>query len=94
MAWTIDYTDTAKDQLRKLDKQTARRIVDYMDQRIAALENPRSIGKALTGPLGGFWRYRVGDCRVICDIQDQRICVLVLRVGRRGEVYRQGKRLI
>ena len=89
MAWTIDYTDTAKDQLRKLDKQTARRIVDYMNERIAVLENPRSIGKALTGPLGGFWRYRVGDYRVICDIQDQRIGVLVLRLGRREEVYRQ-----
>jgi mRNA interferase RelE/StbE len=88
LTWTIDYTDTAKDQLRKLDKQTARRIVDYMNERIAALENPRSIGKALTGPLGGFWRYRVGD-RVICDIQDQRIGVLVLRLGRREEVYRQ-----
>jgi len=89
LAWTIDYTDTAKDQLRKLDKQTARRIVDYMNERIATLENPRSIGKALTGPLGGFWRYRVGDYRVICDIQDQRIGVLVLRLGRREEVYRQ-----
>lgn len=89
MAWTIDYTDTAKDQLRKLDKQTARRIVDYLNERIAVLENPRSIGKALTGPLGGFWRYRVGDYRVICDIQDQRIGVLVLRLGRREEVYRQ-----
>ena len=89
MAWTIDYTDTAKSQLRKLDKQTARRIVDYMDQRIAVLENPRSVGKALTGPLGGFWRYRVGDHRVICDVQDQRIGVLVLRLGRREEVYRQ-----
>ena len=89
MAWTIDYTDTAKSQLRKLDQQTARRIVDYMDQRIAVLENPRSVGKALTGPLGGFWRYRVGDHRVICDIQDQRICVLVLRVSHRKEAYRQ-----
>jgi len=89
LAWTIDYTDTAKDQLRKLDKQTARRIVDYLNERIAVLENPRSIGKALTGPLGGFWRYRVGDYRVICDIQDQRIGVLVLRLGRREEVYRQ-----
>ncbi len=89
MAWTIDYTDTAKDQLRKLDKQTARRIVDYMNKRIATLENPRSIGKALTGPLGGFWRYRVGDYRVMCDIQDQRIGVLVLRLGHREEVYRQ-----
>lgn len=53
MAWTIDYADTAKGQLRKLDRQTARRIVDFMDERIAGLENPRNTGKALTGPLGG-----------------------------------------
>ena len=69
MAWTVEYTDTAKGQLRKLDKQVARRIVDFMDERIAPLEDPRSTGKALTGPLGAFWRYRVGDCRVICDIR-------------------------
>ncbi len=88
MAWTIDYADTAKRQLRKLDKQTARRIVDFMDRRIAGLENPRSTGKALTGPLGNFWRYRVGDCRVICDIQDDTLRVLVVQVGNRREIYR------
>lgn len=88
MAWTIDYADTAKAQLRKLDKQMARRILDYMDERIADLENPRSTGKALTGPLGGLWRYRVGDCRVICDIQDNALRVLVVQVGNRREVYR------
>lgn len=88
MAWTIDYADTAKRQLRKLDKQTARRIVDFMDKRIAGLENPRSTGKALTGLLGNFWRYRVGDCRVICDIQDDTLRVLVVRVGNRREIYR------
>ena len=88
MAWTIDYADTAKEQLRKLDKQTARRIVDFMDERIAGLENPRSTGKALTGPLGGLWRYRVGDCRVICDIQDNALRVLVVQVGNRREIYR------
>ncbi|EQD34268.1 addiction module antitoxin [mine drainage metagenome] len=87
MAWTIDYADTAKRQLRKFDKQTARRIVDFME-RIAGLENPRSTGKALTGPLGGFWRYRVGDCRVICDIKDGALRVLVVQVGKRHEVYR------
>ena len=54
MVWTIDYADTAKGQLRKLDKQTARRILDFMDERIASLENPRDTGKALTGPLGGL----------------------------------------
>ena len=88
MAWTIDYADTAKGQLRKLDKQTARRIVDYMDERISELDNPRSTGKALTGPLGGLWRYRVGDFRVICEIQDGELRVLVVELGNRREVYR------
>ena len=88
MAWTIDYTDTAKAQLRKLDKQMARRIVDFMDERISGLEDPRSTGKALTGPLGSFWRYRVGDCRVICAIQDGALRVLVVQLGHRREIYR------
>ncbi|WJJ92975.1 type II toxin-antitoxin system RelE family toxin [Neopusillimonas aromaticivorans] len=87
MVWTIEYTETAKGQLRKLDKQTARRIVDYMDERIAGLDNPRSTGKALTGPLGGLWRYRVGDCRIICDIQDGELRVLVVQVGNRSAIY-------
>ena len=88
MAWTVDYADTAKARLRKLDKPTARRIVDFMDERIAAAEDPRSTGKALSGPLGGLWRYRVGVCRVICDIQDGALRVLVVQVGHRREVYR------
>ena len=88
MAWTIEYADTAKGQLRKLDKQTARRIIDFMDERIAGQENPRNTGKALTGPLGGLWRYQVGDCRVICDILDGALRVLVVQVGSRREIYR------
>ncbi len=89
MAWTIEYTDTAKGQLQKLDKPTARRIVDYMDERVAGSGNPRSAGKALTGPLGGLWRYRVGDYRVVCDLQDGALRVLVVTIGnRRREVYR------
>ena len=88
MAWTIEYTDTAKGQLRKLDRQTARRIVDFMDERIVGLGNPRDSGKALTGSLGGFWRYRVGDFRVICDIQDGAVRVLVVQIGNRREIYR------
>ena len=88
LTWTIEYTQTARTQLRKLDKQMARRIVDYMNERVAGLEEPRSLGKALTGPLGELWRYRVGHCRVICDIRDAALCVLVVRVGSRGKVYR------
>ena len=88
MAWTIEYADPAKQQLRKLDRQIARRVLDFMDERVAGLEDPRSTGKALTGPLGAFWRYRVGDCRVICDIQDGALRVLVVQVGNRREIYR------
>jgi mRNA interferase RelE/StbE len=88
LAWTIEYADTAKGQLRKLDKQMARRIVDFMEERIAGLENPRNTGKALVGPNGDFWRYRVGDYRVICDIQEGALRVLVVQVGNRREIYR------
>lgn len=79
MASTIEYAKSARDQLKKLDKPAARRIVDYMEQRIAPLENPRSVGKALQGPLGELWRYRVGDFRIICAIQDKKLTILVFR---------------
>lgn len=88
MAWTIDYTETAKRQLRKLDPPIARRILDYMDQRVGGTAHPRSIGKALSGPLGTLWRYRVGDCRIICEIQDGALRVLVIEVGNRRAIYR------
>ena len=88
MAWTIEYTETAKKQLRKLDKLAARRIVDFMDERVGTSDDPRGMGKALKGPLGDLWRYRVGDFRVICDIQDGVLTVLVLQIGNRREVYR------
>ena len=88
MVWTIEYAEPAKQQLRKLDRQVARRVLDFMDERVAGLENPRSTGKALSGSLGAFWRYRVGDCRVICDIQDGALRVLVVQVGHRREIYR------
>lgn len=93
MAWAIDYTATAKRQLQKLDKHTARRILDFrfldfVDKRVSLLEDPRSTGKALRGPLGDFWRYRIGDCRVICDVQDSAVRVLVVRVGNRKEIDR------
>ncbi|MEY2872921.1 MAG: hypothetical protein RLZZ373_292 [Pseudomonadota bacterium] len=90
MAWRIDLTATAAKQLGKLDKAEAKRITAFLRQRLATLEDPRSTGKALTGPqLGAYWRYRVGDYRVICDIQDGALCILVIEVGNRREVYRQ-----
>ena len=88
MAWKIDYTDTALKQLGGLDKPVARRILDYLDGRVAGSGDPRSAGKALTGPLGGLWRYRVGDYRVVCDIQEGVMRVLVVQIGNRRELYR------
>jgi mRNA interferase RelE/StbE len=88
LAWTIEFAKTASEQLRKLDKSAARRFLDFIESRIAGLQNPRQSGKALTGPLGGFWRYRVGDFRVICEIQDSRLRILVIQIGNRRDVYR------
>jgi len=87
LAWTIEYTVTAQSQLSKLDKQVARRIIRFMGSRIAQADNPRQSGKALTGPMGGLWRYRIGDYRVVCDIQDKTLCILVVRIGNRNTVY-------
>jgi mRNA interferase RelE/StbE len=88
LAWAINYTETAKRELKKLDKPAARRILDFLDNRVAKQDDPRQLGKALSGPLGTLWRYRIGDYRVICEIQHQTVTVLVLRVGHRREVYR------
>ena len=88
MAWTINYSDSALKELRKLDRQNAKRILDFMDTRIAVLDDPRDRGKALTGPLGALWRFRVGEYRVICDIQDAELIILVIKVGNRKDVYR------
>lgn len=88
MAWTIEYAKTAKDQLRKLDKTVARRIADFMEKRVAPRDDPRELGKALRGPLGELWRYRVGDYGIICDIRDGVLTILILQIGNRREVYR------
>ena len=89
MAWAIEYADTAKKQLRKLDRTIARRIADFMDERVASRNDPRRLGKALKGPLGDLWCYRVGDFRILCDLQDEVLIVLVLQIGNRREVYRR-----
>lgn len=89
MAWAIEFDPEAVKDLKKLDRQVQVRIVGFLRERLAALADPRSIGEALAGPrLGAYWKYRVGDWRIICEIQDTRIVVRVLRVGNRREVYR------
>ena len=90
MAWQIKLTESARKSLVKLDKQVARRLTQFLRERIAVLDDPRSTGKALTGAIfGSYWRYRVGDYRLICDIQDGELCVLVIEIGNRKEVYQQ-----
>lgn len=88
MAWKIEYTKSALSELKKLDKQEAKHIVNFISDRIANLDNPRSTGKPLTGNLVDLWRYRVGNYRIITEIQDQIICILILRVGHRKDVYK------
>ncbi|HEY5107843.1 MAG TPA: type II toxin-antitoxin system RelE/ParE family toxin [Caulobacteraceae bacterium] len=89
MAWTIEIDDQALRQLRKIGHSEAARIRDFLRRRIAILGDPRSTGEALKGSaLGEFWRYRVGDYRLICKIEDARLVVLVVAVGHRREVYR------
>lgn len=83
----IEYTSIAKKKLKKLDRQIQIKIKNYLDE-IANLENPRSRGKALVGTLSHLWRYRVADYRLICDIQDEKILVTVLRIGHRKEIYK------
>lgn len=84
MAWTIKYTESSLRQLKKLDKPVAQRVLDYMDERIAVLTDPRAAGKNLVGPrIGSYWRYRIGDVRVICDLQDNALLILVVGVGHR-----------
>ena len=89
MAWKIKYTATATKQLKGLGRPAALRLLDFMEHRVAQAQDPRLLGKALSGPrLGHYWRYRVGDMRAICSIQDDEVCILVLEVGNRREVYR------
>ncbi len=90
MAWKIELADSAKKQLAKLDPQIARRILTFLRDRVAPLDDPRSIGEALRGKeLGGFWKYRVGDWRIIADIEDGVMLITVIRLGNRREIYRR-----
>ncbi|MFY9259874.1 MAG: type II toxin-antitoxin system RelE/ParE family toxin [Gallionella sp.] len=89
MAWRIEIDDAAKKELAKLDKPVAKRILDFLRNRLAVLDDPRSIGAALTGStLGSFWKYRVGDYRIISSIEDDAVRILVVKIGNRREVYR------
>ncbi|MEO7814987.1 MAG: type II toxin-antitoxin system RelE/ParE family toxin [Sphingomicrobium sp.] len=88
MAWTIEFLPAAAKELKKLDRTEAKRIIATLETRIATLGDPRTIGAALSGELGGLWRWRIGDYRVVARIEDQRVTILIVRIAHRREVYR------
>lgn len=89
MVWQIEFDPAAKKELKRLDPQVAKRILEFLKKRLATQTDPRKLGQALKGSiLGDFWKYRVGDFRVIASIQDKSVCILVLRIGSRKEVYK------
>ena len=89
LVWRIEVSQTAEKQIAKLDRPVALRIRAFLRERLAVLDDPRSIGDALKGSeLGEFWKYRVGDWRLICEIRDTQILITVLTLGNRREVYR------
>ena len=90
MAWRIELTPAAVRDLAKLDRQIARRVLSFLHGRLAVLDDPRSLGEALKGSkLGEFWKYRVGDYRIISSIEDGAVAIFVVRIGNRREVYRK-----
>ncbi len=88
LAWKIEITRTATRQIKKLDKAVQKRILSFLRVKLEKTSNPRLYGKALQGEKVNLWRYRVGDYRLICKINDDIVTVLVLSVGHRKEIYR------
>jgi mRNA interferase RelE/StbE len=91
LAWTVEISDIAERQIEKLDFPVQRRILDWLNDRIEGCKNPRHFGESLKGEYSGFWRYRIGDFRIICDIQDDMLVVLVITIGHRRQIYKRGK---
>ena len=87
-AWAIEFVPDALKELKKLDRTAAARIIKTLEDRIAALDDPRSLGAPLKGEHEGYWRWRVGDFRIVARIEDERITIIVVRVAHRREVYR------
>lgn len=89
MVWQVRLDKDAEKQLRRLDPQDQRRLIKFLRERIASSATPRLLGEALKGPFRTLWKYRVGDFRLICDLQDEKFVVLVIKIGNRKDVYRR-----
>ena len=85
--WKVEFSERAKDQLKKLDKPIQKRIMAYLEERILNSENPRYLGEALKGKLDPYWRYRIGNYRILCILENETVTVHVMKVGHRREVY-------
>lgn len=87
MSWTIKFHNKALAELSKLDKAVQKRILKFFRGRLQLHENPRPLGSPLTGALAGLWKYRVGDYRALCQIENKEITILVLKIGHRKNIY-------
>lgn len=88
MGWSVKFSQTAIKQLKKIDKKLQSKILDFLEDEVAKSANPKIKGKILTGDKKGFWRYRIGDYRIICDIRNNELVILVLTIGHRKDVYK------
>lgn len=87
MGWRVEFLATAKRELKKLDNRWQLAILDYLEDEIASIDNPRSRGKSLVGDKQGLWRYRVGDYRIVCEIRDSELLIVAITIGHRKNVY-------
>ena len=87
MSWSVEYSAGAVRDLKKLDRQTRALILAWIEKNLVGCSDPRSRGKGLTANRSGQWRYRVGDYRILAEIQDGKVVILVLTAGHRSDVY-------
>lgn len=87
MTWNVEFSRTARRQFARIDRTWQKRILDYLEDSVATLDDPKSRGKALNGNLAGYWRYRIGDYRAICHITEATVTILVVEIGHRSSVY-------
>ena len=88
MIWTVGLSSRAEKEISKLNPKIQERILRFIKSRLAQRKNPRELGEALSGDLSGYWKYRVGDYRIVAKIEDQTITIYVIAIGHRSEVYR------
>jgi mRNA interferase RelE/StbE len=86
--WLVEYADSAAHEVLRLDKGVRTRILNYFRERVMTHPDPKLLAEPLSGPLRRLWRFRIGDYRAICDIQGEKLVVLVLQVGHRSEIYK------